>query len=324
MIKMIAARFKILTFSWIYPVVFCVLFTNNLSGQQFIFKVLTTSGNIEYRPDKNNPWSKVVIGDLLKSNSEIKLLKNSYAALMYNDRRVLELTEDRSYSASDLENLIKTSKRTITQKFTEFVSNEIISDKSEKKDMKTFAAVVRVKPNHIECAFPSFTNLTQSEIDIAWYKYPESENYIINILNDDNTMIFMDVVSDTIYRLDAGKLKLKKQKMYRWFIADAKKSFIVSDTNSVVLLSDENKTQISDTLMLLKDELGGIETPFGLLSISNFYIHNDLNYDALAYFRKAMLMVRNSEEVKKLFAKFLLKQKLYVEASELLEDKMED
>ena len=57
----------------------------------------------------------------------------------------------------------------VTQKFANFVADEIIIDKSSGKTMKEFAAVVRVKPFHIESAIPVFTSFLDPIIEFSWY-----------------------------------------------------------------------------------------------------------------------------------------------------------
>src|SRR3990172_5932209 len=137
--------------------------------------------------------------------------------------------------------------------------------------MKTFAAVVRVKPNHIDVAIPSFTSVLDPVIDFSWYSYPSSEKYIFSILSSENTAIFMDLVDDTSYTLDIAKLKLYKEMVYKWYIFDADNPKIVSDTNAVNVLSNENRALILDTLQMLKEEIKSNETPLTVLSLCTFY-----------------------------------------------------
>ena len=257
----------------------------------------------------------------MKIDYEVRLDKNSYVALMFNDGRTMEIQDEGIFEINDLEQNMKHSKIFVTQKFANFVAQEIITDKSEKKDMKTFAAVVRVKPNHIDVAIPSFTSVLDPVIDFSWYSYPSTEQYIFSILNSSGTTIFMDLVDDTTYTIDMDKLKLNRGTVFKWYVFDADYPKIVSDTNAVNVISFDNRALILDTLQMLNEEIESNETPLSVLSLCSFFERNNLNVEALNQFSKAILLAPESEEYKNLFAKFLLKHKLYVRASELIAEK---
>ena len=300
------------------------IFTTELLSQSYLFKVLTISGKVDYSLSSGQSWKKVQMGESLNRDYKIRLDKNSYTALMYNDGRTMEIQDEGIFEIKDLEQNIINLKRSVSQKFANFVAQEIITDKSEKKDMKTFAAVVRVRPNHIESAIPSSTALLDSIINFSWHSYPSSRKYIIGILGSAKTTIFMDIVDDSIYTLDASKLNLNYETVYKWYVFDADNPQIISDTNSVILKSLGNKSAILDTLELLENEFQSNETPLNRLSLGTFYERNNLNIEALIEFNKAVSLAPESEEYKLFFAKFLLRHKLYLRASELLEDKLNE
>jgi tetratricopeptide (TPR) repeat protein len=300
------------------------IFTTELLSQSYLFKVLTISGKVDYSLSSGQSWKKVQTGESLNRDYKIRLDKNSYTALMYNDGRTMEIQDEGIFEIKDLEQNIINLKRSVSQKFANFVAQEIITDKSEKKDMKTFAAVVRVRPNHIESAIPSSTALLDSIINFSWHSYPSSRKYIIGILGSAKTTIFMDIVDDSIYTLDASKLNLNYETVYKWYVFDADNPQIISDTNSVILKSLGNKSAILDTLELLENEFQSNETPLNRLSLGTFYERNNLNIEALIEFNKAVSLAPESEEYKLFFAKFLLRHKLYLRASELLEDKLNE
>jgi len=304
-----------------FNILLVLLLDSNAHAQQYSFKVLTFSGKVDYRSASTQSWKPIQTSESLKKDYKIRLEKNSYAALMYNDGRTMEIQDEGIFEIKDLEQNIKQSKISVTQKFANFVAQEIITDKSEKKNMKTFAAVVRVKPNHIDAAIPSFTSVLDPSIDFLWYSYPSTEKYIFSILSSENTPIFMDLVEDTSYSLDAEKLKLSREKIYKWFIFDADNPRIVSDTNTISVLSNNNRGFILDTLQMFNNEIESNETPLNVLSLGAFYERNNLNLDALNQFSRVVVLAPESEEYKKLLAKFLIKHKLYLKASELLEEK---
>ena len=304
-------------------ILFCVCSTELLS-QSYLFKVLTLSGKVDYSLSSGQPWKKVQTGESLNKDCKIRLDKNSYAALMYTDGRTKEIQEEGVFEIKDLEQNILNSKRSVTQKFANFVAQEIITDKSEKKDMKTFAAVVRVRPNHIESAIPYVTAFMDSIVNFSWHSYPSTGKYIIGILSSANTTIFMDIVNDSVYTLDASKLNLSNETVYKWYVFDADNPQVLSDTNSVILKSLGNKSAIIDTLEILKNEFQSNESPLSQLALGTFYERNNLNIEALREFSKAVSLAPESEEYKLFFAKFLLRHKLYLRASELLEDKLKE
>ncbi|OGV00397.1 MAG: hypothetical protein A2455_00255 [Ignavibacteria bacterium RIFOXYC2_FULL_35_16] len=298
----------------------CFIIYSDLPAQQYSFKLLTFFGKVDHRASITETWKKVQTGENLEGDSEIRLDKNSYAALLYNDGRTMEMMNEGIFNIKELERNIKNSKMSVTQKFANFIAEEIIIDKSKGKTMKELAAVVRVKPNHIESAIPSFTSFLDPVIDFSWYSYPSAQKYVFGILSSENASIFMELVEDTSYTLDIEKIKLNKETEYKWYVFDADNPQIVSDTNLVLVLSDRNKKLILDTVQLLKEEIKLNETPLNILSLGAFYENKNLNLEALNQYSKALLLAPDSEAYKKMFLKFLLKNKLYFKASKLLDE----
>jgi hypothetical protein len=292
------------------------------TAQQSSFKVLTLFGSVEYRAPMTQLWNKVQIGDNIKNDGDLRLAKKSYAALMYNDGRTLELMNDGLFNMKEVEQSFKNSKKSVTQKFVNFVAQELIVDKSKSKTMKEYAAVVRVKPNHIESAIPSFTAVLDSTMDFVWYNNSVSDSYLLNILNNQNTLVFMNLVKDTSYSASNSPISFNKQEVYKWYVSDANNPQIMSDTNSFYVYSIENKNRMLDTLNLLKEEIKLHESPLNFLTVAAFFELNDLNYDAIPYYENAISMAGESEEYKKLYAKFLLKYRLYLKTSELLDNSL--
>lgn len=299
-----------------------LLISNSLEAQQLPFKVLTLYGNVESRHPSDQVWKKVNTGEGIKDDREVRLGKNSYAALMYSDGRTMEIMNEGIFSVKELELNIRASKISVTQKFANFVTEEILTNKSSGKTLKEFAAVVRVKPNHIESAIPFFNSFLYSEINLMWHQYNSSNMYVLNILNSENTTIFMDLTEDTAYTLDAEELNLRKGFIYKWFVFDANNPQIVSDTNSISVLPEKDRKSILDTVVILNEEISSDETPLNILALGTFYESNNLNLEALDQFRKVIELTPESEEYRLLFAKFLLKNKLYVRASELFKEKL--
>lgn len=299
-----------------------LLISYSLEAQQLPFKVLTLFGNVESRHPSDEVWKKVNTGEGIKDDREIRLGKNSYAALMYSDGRTMEIMNEGIFSVKELELNIRASKISVTQKFANFVTEEILTDKSNGKTMKEFAAVVRVKPNHIESAIPFFNSFLDPEINLMWHEYNSSNMYVLNILNSENTTIFMDLTEDTAYTLDAEELNLRKGFVYKWFVFDVNNPQIVSDTNSISVLPEKDRKSILDTVEILNEEISSDETPLNILALGTFYESNNLNLEAMDQFRKVIELTPECEEYRLLFAKFLLKNKLYVRASELFEEKL--
>jgi hypothetical protein len=292
------------------------------TAQQSSFKVLTLFGTVEYRAPMTQSWNKVQIGENIKNDGDLGLAKKSYVALMYNDGRTLEMMNEGIFNMKDVEQSFKNSKKSVAQKFVNFVAQELIVDKSKSKTMKEYAAVVRVKPNHIESAIPSFTAILDSTMDFVWYNNSISESYLLNILNNQNALVFMDLVKDTSYSASNSPISFNKQEVYKWYVSDANNPQIISDTNSFYVYSLENKNRILDTLNHLLEEIKTNESPLNFLTVAAFCESKELNIDAIPYYEKVILMAGGSEEYKKLYAKFLLKHRLYLKTAELLDNSL--
>ncbi|NWF89723.1 MAG: hypothetical protein HXY50_09720 [Ignavibacteriaceae bacterium] len=295
-----------------------------LLAQQNSFKVLTISGKVSYKNSSSSTWKTLRTGEVLKMEDELLLEKNGYLVLMSSHGKTIEVLDEGTSRVREIESRLNNSQTSLGKKFTDFIVQEMMTNKSEKKEMKTFAAVVRVKPNHIESGIPAFTAFSETEILIKWYTYPYSSKYVLSIINSDKAAIFMDITEDTVYSFDSEKLKLNKGKLYYWYVFDADNPEVVSDTNSFSLLTEQEKNAISDSVELLNNELTSNRTPLNQFALGKYYENNNLNNDALDQYKSAILLIPESEELKKVFAKFLIKQKLYTLVSELLKDEDTD
>lgn len=298
---------------------FIVLTNMNLFAQDDSFTVLSFSGKVSFL-NSGKKFNVIQSGDKIEKSGKIKLEKNSYAALMYKDGRTLEINTAGTYNHKKLIDLLIKNNQTISQKFSQFVLAELTKSSGQKKDMKTFAAVVRVRPDYIENAVPSYTKIFENEFKFSWYKSAKTKKYIFNLISPSNSIIYMNVIADTSININLSSMNIVKDVCYRWFVYDADNYSVSSDTNCVIVMPSYQCKSISDSITQLEKSLAQNDSPLNELFIASYLESNDLNFAALDHYNKVNILAPDVEQYKEIIINFLLKNKLYKQASDLLKE----
>lgn len=291
----------------------------NLIAQDDSFTVLSFSGKVSFL-NSGKKWNPIQAGDRIEKSGKIKLENNSYTALMYKDGRTLEINTAGTYDNKKLNELLTKNNPSISKRFSQFVLTELTKGSSQKKEMKTFAAVVRVRPGLIETAIPSYTKIVESQFNFSWYKYIGTQKYIFNLISPNGSIIYMNLISDTSITVNLADLNIIKGLCYNWFVYDADSIEISSDTNCVTVMPSFESKSIYDSLTVLEKTLIENDSPLNQLIIAAYLESNDLNLAALEHYNKANLLAPEVEQYKEIIINFLLKNKLYKQASDLLKE----
>lgn len=294
-----------------------VSLNNKLTAQDDSFLVLSLSGKVSLQ-NTGKKWNAIQTGNRIEKNGKIKLEKNSYIALLHKDGRTLEINTAGTYNHKKLIELLSKNNPTISQKFSQFVLTELTKSSEQKKDMKTFAAVVRVRPDFIETAIPAYTKIVDSHFNFSWYKSAATKKYIFNLISPSSSIIYMNLITDTSITVNLSELNISKGVCYRWFVYDADSNKISSDTNCVILMPSFESKFISDSLKEFEKSLVSIDSPLNQLFIASYLESNDLNFAALDHYNKVSTLTPDVVQYKEIIVNFLIKNKLYKRASELL------
>lgn len=298
---------------------FIALAYANLFAQDDYFTVLSFSGKVSFL-NSGKKWNVINAGDRIEKNGKIKLEKNSYTALMYKDGRTVEINTGGTYNHKKLIDLLIKNNQTISQKFSKFVLAELTKSSGQKQDMKTFAAVVRVRPDFIETAIPSYTKILEDEFKFSWYNSAKTKKYIFNLISPSNSIIYMDVIEDTSIYVNLSSMNIVRDVCYRWFVYDADNFSVASDTNCVIVMPSSQCKSISDSLTQIEKSLPANGSPLNELFIASYLESNDLNFAALHRYNKVNILAPDVEQYKEIIINFLLKNKLYKQASDLLKE----
>ncbi len=131
----------------------CFIIINFLLFQSIVlasdFTVLTVKGQVQYKEEKAKNWQNIRTGTKLKLTDQIKVPKDSYIGLMHKGGRAEEISKDGTYKLSDIYNEISKRKSSVTQRFTQFVveemssSEDLLAKSSYKTQMGATGAVTR-------------------------------------------------------------------------------------------------------------------------------------------------------------------------------------
>lgn len=298
---------------------FIALAYTTLFAQDDPLTVLSFSGKISYL-NSGKKWNVIKAGDRIEKSGKIKLEKNSYTALMSKDGRTVEINMTGTYTYKNILDLLVKNNQPISQKFSQFVIAELTKSSGQKKDMKTFAAVVRVRPDFIETAVPSYTKIIGDEFKFSWYKSDQTKKYIFNLISPSNSIIYMNVIEDTSIYINLSSMNIVKDVCYNWFVYDADNYSVSSDTNCVIIMPSYQSKSISDSITQFEKSLGSNGSPLNELFIASYLESNDLNFAAMDHYNKVNFLAPDVEQYKEIIINFLLKNKLYKLASYLLKE----
>jgi hypothetical protein len=306
------------------------LFLNSfVVAKSYDFRVLASKGTVQVQKDASKNWDKLNTGATLNKNDKIKLAQKSYLSLVHSSGKTMEIKAQGSYNISDLASKVSAMKSNVSQRFANYVIDEISSSKdmlakgNYKENMETTGSTERGmahfnpkkikddnqpfmnKDSYISINFPRKVNFLNQDFTITWNKNGNNKEYEFQIADRFDKPIFTKTVSDTSISLSASALKLEKDVYYFWKVCLKNNSKVKSDDACFLVLSDKKATAIRDTVKLINEEMGAEKTATSSIILASFYEQNYIIDEAIKSYRAAIDQAPDVPEYQNMFKRFM-------------------
>lgn len=294
-----------------------VLCSQAVLAQDYLFKIIASSGNCTLQKSGKANWDKTKIGAKLLSGDVIKLNDGSYIGLVSNSGKSLELKKTGTYNVQSLFKMLASGKNNV-QKFTDYVINASVNQKST-NNMQTLGAVVRGKAEQIETLFPKETYLISPIVEAKWYSDGQNTTYLFKIINEQDRAVYIKEVKDTAYSIDVSPFNLEKEGKYKWVVESLSKKGTISEGNYFCLYTDIKIAQIKDSLAEYEKEWDKASAVDRFLKIA-FYSQNSLNCNIITEYEEILKLASGVEDYQNSYFNFLIENGMKKRAEILLKN----
>jgi len=317
--------------------------TSSTLFSQEVFRVLAKKGNVQI--ETKGKTSPATPSEKVFLDSKIILSEGGYVSLVHStSRRNVELLKSGSFNAKDLSASVGSVKLTTSQRFADFVVNEVgkSSNQSYQDNMKLSGSVSR-SSNKQKTAKDMLINkaaeerektflkdvpvedwlFTNNDVNLtAYFTYGmvaeptkaifkwsrgsgENTKYTINIWDVDKVvLLYAEETTDTSIAINLFEAGVSEKCF--WSVESKNPSFETEKYEIILLTADQLKA-IEDERFQLKTELGLEDTPFTKLVMARFAEENLLLPEAERLFKEVMDENPKILEYKGLYCKFLLR-----------------
>ena len=252
----------------------------------------------------------------IKSHGEWKLLKtqstidqfdqiktsgeNCYLGLLHTSGRSVVIRKPGTYNAEDLLKKVNSGNNAIASKYADFVysklttvSNENVSDKTRAADEKT-----------IKVYLPQSGKIFGTEETIQWSALPGNNSYRVVIKN-----IFDEVVAEYTsdkpwIRIDFSNPRLRELNVVFLSVELQNNPLVHSEGHGITRLADEKLKNVSDSLNLIRMDIGE-ESPLNNLIIASFFEDKQLLMDAGTCYSNVIENSPGVTDFEKIYSEFL-------------------
>lgn len=295
-----------------YLTSFLVICSILLFGQEE-FTILATKGNVEILKNGTGAGTKAFSGSKIMANDAIKVASGGYVGLVHKSKNAIELAQEGTYKAADLAK--KATSTDVSSKVMNYVADGMLK-KSSTQSKINVGAIDRAGEEKVHLASPAEDYLLTPNTTFKWFSFEENgekmPEYIFLIYEGKN-VLYQEMASDTILKLDLSKLNIQPNKIYLWSVspkqdlANIKKQTLTNESNlgKIQLIESKKATAIQDTAnMILKN---GQLTAIQAIILANYYEQHNINHLAMEMYQKAVSLAPGVEMYQKMHAEFLCK-----------------
>ena len=327
----------------------CLVICTSATQAQVKFKVLAARGTVTV-----GSGSKVTIGQKLQASDKISIGKGGYASLAHTNGKTIELKKEGSYKVSDLDKKASVKSGSTSSKFASYVVKELtevdepISFKENKRaNMRTTGSVERAagddvsvwdsvlvmiggpgelqglafmdnkdiqSGNHFTAVMPRSTRLLSDTVQFIWHKSPKVQTYKMVVTNRENVVVKTLQTADTTVTMQLTQNGVVKGELYYWHIENANDASYATEEYAMYILDGSERMGSVQTINEVSSELEDSQDAIGLLVVATACEDQGLVYDAYQAYNKAVAAAPGVQTYKRLYAEFLKRQGLNLEA----------
>jgi hypothetical protein len=252
-------------------------------------------------------WKRAFSGVRLSAAHQLKLIGASYAALVVNGSKSIELRKPGIYKISELAAGNKAGDDIAAQ-----YMNFIIKQMVVAKDNRSTAAVERtgaVERGSLKTLSPIDSKIADDALTFIWFSggVPNAK-YLFELLDEKDNILYSKQTSDTIMSLDLSSLSLVPAATYRWRITLTGVSIqLSSDEPTIQLLSAQERKELAENADRIAELTGGEGSAMSQAVLATLYQSVGVNYRAMRAYLEAIRLAPEADTYKILFNNFLLK-----------------
>ncbi|MDZ4744843.1 MAG: hypothetical protein SGJ05_02445 [bacterium] len=318
----------------------------NISAQKF--KVLAVRGNV------TNGSSKLSVGSKLNTNDKITVGKGAYVSMAHINGRTVELKKDGTFKISDLDKAASKKSGSVSGKFASYVYNELTEVKepiafsdTRKANMRTTGSVERAAGNEVNIwdsiaahvggpgemqalAFisnefvasgeqfvvimPRSTRLLSDTVVFVWHRSPKVNKYRVVITDREEKVVFNKETSDTMMIVNLKEAGVADGQLHYWHAEDAANASYASEAFGLFRLTGQERASAESMIREVKSDFDEEDGAISHLVLASVYEDQGLVYDAYGCYTKAVDAAPGIQNYKRLYAEFLRRQSMNMEA----------
>ncbi len=308
-----------------------VFLTAQVFAQQGKFKVLAVKGEVKYAKSEKGPWEPLTLKAELNENTLIKLESDNYVGLIHQSGKTLELKNKGKFKIADLSKDIEKKPANITKRLTAYLLEEvnqyddIMSKGNYRKNMQETGAVERsveimndysteesivdllTEMNAITLISPRKSNVINGKITFSWELNPDIKEYKLYLHDRFDREVFSTTTSNTSVTIDLNELNLDPDVYYFWNVSDKNNPLSKSYDCAFLILNAEEQAKIQNDIKNIYSELEWSDSPINNLVLATYYNENQLYFNALEHYEKAMTKAPDIDDFKKFYELFRFK-----------------
>jgi hypothetical protein len=109
--------------------IFLLMIAVGANAQNYAFKVLATSGSVNFKANNKRVWS----GTELQPTDEVVVAGGSYLGLMHKNGKTVEIRQAGTYKMAELSSKVSSGNTTVSAKYASYVAGEM--QKADKQDI---------------------------------------------------------------------------------------------------------------------------------------------------------------------------------------------
>lgn len=312
------------------------------------FKVLAVRGNV------TGNSGKLSVGSKLNANDKLTISKGAYVSLAHTNGRTVELKKDGAFKVSDLDKAASKKSGSVSGKFASYVYNELTEVKepiafsdTRKTNMRTTGSVERAAGDEVNVwdsiaahvggpgelqalAFlsnnsvnsgdnfavimPRSTRLLSDSVTFLWHRTPKASRYRVVISDRTDKVVFNKELSDTTLVVNVKNAGIAEGELYYWHVEDASDPSFASDAYGLFKLNGQDRRTTEETIRSVKEDFDDEDAAINHLILASAYEDQGLVYDAYCCYGKAVDGAPGIQNYKRLYAEFLKRHALNMEA----------
>lgn len=335
--------------SYTQIVLVCLLsFVPGVMGAQE-FRVLAVRGTVSAGA------GAVKVGSRLKASDKLTVGPNGYVGMAHSNGRTVEVRKAGSYKLADLDKRAKAKGNSASAKFASYVYGEltdveepIVFQDVHRGKMKRTGAVDRAGDDadavenlegivgglgearslaavassslqqgaSIVAIAPRHSRLLDDSVTFCWHRCGRASSYTLTVTDRENRAVFQRTTTDTVLTVRTSEWGMMEGNLYFWHVVSASDATLRSEEFDIFRLAGEERLSTEGTLTAIRDEIDDRDAAIGQLILAAACEDLGLTYDAYRAYRAAIAAAPDVANIKRLYAQFLRRQNLHLDAWE--------